>query len=1095
MKRWFTAALAFVMTLSSTPAGLMAARAEEAGIEAFVPPAEETGAEGLTIGGDDWTEETANAAPAQVLTDATAPAYNGSGQYASVTAKHAALRESPKGAELGAIEKGGTVLVLDRKGDYIKVAFNTYGGIVTAWAAAADLSLLDDQQTAAFLDALAASGAVALYEGDLERPLQTLSFIAGEQGETIEAEALEAELASTVKPTGIRLNASSGTLGVGEFFTGLKATVSPSNASTEITWSSSNKKVIEVDSYTGELFTLKTGTATITAKTSNGKKASCKIKVKKAPASITVSPAAMALERGDRGALKLKFSSGSGCGTVSFTSSDKSVATVNVNGVVTAVGGGTAVITATTYNGESDSCVVSVEGESGELELNQTASMLAVGEIYKGLKAILYTDDGNINYAPNVTWSTSNSKIVAVKKSSGAVKGIKTGTATITARTSNGLTASCRITVKKAPAGFTIEPAALKLDSGERYELGIVLPGNTGLAGLSFKSSDPGVATVDSDGIVTAIGAGRATITAKSYNGKSATCSVTVAGAAALSLPASFSMRVGDTREALEAMLTYSNGVTALATGLTWSSGNKNVVTVDASTGRLSARGKGTATITARTADGLKDTCKITVSAASSGLTLSPSSVKLSAGGMKFQMSAKTSGSSTADVRYASSDTGVAKVNSKGVITTVGAGKATITATANGQSDTCAVTVTGVPVKASFGTTKVTLSTDECIVPDVKVQAADGSEAVADLNFRILAGPQYISLNSATGEITALEAGTAVVGVSTHNGVDSSNTYTVTVVDEVTGISLDRTTLSMGAGDITQLEARVSATKGANTSVTWSTSNKKVAKVSAGGIVTAVAAGSAAITASTSNGMKATCRVTVHNPATSISLSPANGAIYCGEAGRYVVKASGGSVGDISFISSNPDIAEVDDDGIVVGIYPGTVTITAVAENGALATAKLTVKRRSTSRDDDEGYESGDYGYNDTIEEVIALAESQLGKRYVSKGGYKDSNPSGFDCSGLVYWCYYQVGIKLGDSPSRQASDSKYTKITSISDLQRGDVVCFKSDSSSSVSHTGIYRGNGEFIHASSAGGAVIITDIHKDYYTRNFVGARRIID
>ncbi len=1173
MKRWFTAALALVMTFSSTPAGMMAARAEESALEAYVPEAE-----GLTLGDEETAEESA-----------------------------APLRETPDEATEEVIEL--------------------------------------------------------------------------EESEAVESEAVEAELASAAQPTSIKLNFTSGTIGVGETFNGLFVIASPEGASTEVTWTSSKTKVVQVDPVTGALTGIKTGSATITATTPNGKKATCKVKVKKGPTSITVSPSSMKLGYGGVSSrLGLKFSSGSACSTVYFTSSDPGVATVDAYGTVTSVGSGTAVITATAYNGVSDSCEVTVLGAPASLvfekstlnvgagqtatleaqaydrsgnpaetgvtyslvsasprgcvsvsadgkvkasasgtavvrgttangltatcnvavvampvaiKLNQSTGMLAVGETYTGLTATLISSDGS-DSAGEVIWTSSKPKIVYVDEDTGALTALKTGTAVITAQTSGGLKDTCKVTVKKAPTSISLSPETLKLSAGGMsQELGVILSKNSALGGLSFTSSNTNVARVNSDGIVTSVGEGTAVITATTFNGKTAKCTVTVAGEPAsvvmdhtaisvgmgdkgsvsatpltasgnvagtnltyyiesnspnpgcikldadtgavtavsggtayvnvrthngitaaqscvvtvtakpkaLSLPSKLTVGVGDTLEALEAVLTFQDGTTGPATGLTWSSSNKKVVAVDAATGTLTALKKGTATITAKTSGGLKDTCKITVSAAPTGLTLSPSAVKLSAGGMKFQLAANVTGVSAADVSFSSSNPAVATVSNDGVITTVSAGKATITGkTYNGKTATCAVTVTSVPAKASFSTTQMTLGTDETVIPDVKVQAADGSEAVADLNFRILAGPQYISLNSATGEITAKEAGTAVVGVSTHNGVSASNTCTITVVAEATDISLSQTSASLGAGEIVQLKARVKAVKGANTGVSWSSSNTKVAKVSAAGVVTAVAAGSATITAQTANGLKATCKVTVYKAPTSISLSPASGSVYVGEAGQYVVKVSSGAGGYVSFTSSDPDIAEVDDEGVVVGIYPGTVTITATTYNGKKATAKLTVKRRSTSTPSYDDYgddepSGGDYEYDETIERVIALAESQLGKPYKSKGGYKDSNPSGFDCSGLVYWCYYQVGIKLGDSPSKQANDSKYTRIDSISDLQRGDVVCFKSDSSSSVSHTGIYRGDGEFIHASSAGKAVIITDINKDYYSRNFVCGRRIIE
>ena len=138
-------------------------------------------------------------------------------------------------------------------------------------------------------------------------------------------------------------------------------------------------------------------------------------------------------------------------------------------------------------------------------------------------------------------------------------------------------------------------------------------------------------------------------------------------------------------------------------------------------------------------------------------------------------------------------------------------------------------------------------------------------------------------------------------------------------------------------------------------------------------------------------------------------------------------------------------------------------------------------------------------GYiEDLIENVLALAVSKLGTPYAGGTGYKTRDPQTFDCSGFVFWCYYYgANIKLKDSSSGQGADNTYPKITDKNALVRGDVVCFHSDRSTSTtcSHTGIYMGDGLFIHAATGSSyKVVITDINSDYYTRNFLWARRII-
>jgi len=70
---------------------------------------------------------------------------------------------------------------------------------------------------------------------------------------------------------------------------------------------------------------------------------------------------------------------------------------------------------------------------------------------------------------------------------------------------------------------------------------------------------------------------------------------------------------------------------------------------------------------------------------------------------------------------------------------------------------------------------------------------------------------------------------------------------------------------------------------------------------------------------------------------------------------------------------------------------------------------------------------------------------------------------------------------------------SSWQNVSSISDLVKGDLLFFCDDSSSRVSHTGIYIGGGQFIHASSSKGKVVQSSISTSYWTRNFVNGRRV--
>lgn len=118
-------------------------------------------------------------------------------------------------------------------------------------------------------------------------------------------------------------------------------------------------------------------------------------------------------------------------------------------------------------------------------------------------------------------------------------------------------------------------------------------------------------------------------------------------------------------------------------------------------------------------------------------------------------------------------------------------------------------------------------------------------------------------------------------------------------------------------------------------------------------------------------------------------------------------------------------------------------------------------------------------------EQIVAFAEQFLGTPYVWAG----SSPSGFDCSGFVSYVFKNFGYTVN-----RTAASMYTNGVAVdkSELQIGDAVFFAS-STESIGHVGIYIGDGEFIHSSSGCGYVTISGLDESYYSRMYVGARRI--
>ncbi len=129
----------------------------------------------------------------------------------------------------------------------------------------------------------------------------------------------------------------------------------------------------------------------------------------------------------------------------------------------------------------------------------------------------------------------------------------------------------------------------------------------------------------------------------------------------------------------------------------------------------------------------------------------------------------------------------------------------------------------------------------------------------------------------------------------------------------------------------------------------------------------------------------------------------------------------------------------------------------------------------------------GDAVGTGTGQDIVDLAKKFLGIPYV----YGGTSPSGFDCSGLVYYCYKKFGYSINRTASAQALNGT---AVSPSELKVGDIIIFSEKSGNYIGHCGLYIGNGQFIHAPHTGDVIKISSLSQAYYKNHFWGARRII-
>ena len=197
--------------------------------------------------------------------------------------------------------------------------------------------------------------------------------------------------------------------------------------------------------------------------------------------------------------------------------------------------------------------------------------------------------------------------------------------------------------------------------------------------------------------------------------------------------------------------------------------------------------------------------------------------------------------------------------------------------------------------------------------------------------------------------MTGLAKGTVTITVTTEDGGKTA-TCKVTVkanTVSVTGVTLNKSTLSLNVGASETLTATVAPADASNKNVTWASSNTTIATVDASGKVTGLAKGTVTITVTTEDGAKtATCKVTVTIPVTGVTLNKTSTTIAVGviETLTATVAPANATNQKVTWKSSDPAVARVDINGKVMGLSVGEATITVTTEDGGkTATCKVRV--------------------------------------------------------------------------------------------------------------------------------------------------------
>ncbi|HJU73137.1 MAG TPA: Ig-like domain-containing protein [Gemmatimonadaceae bacterium] len=419
-------------------------------------------------------------------------------------------------------------------------------------------------------------------------------------------------------------------------------------------------------------------------------------------------------------------------------------------------------------------------------------------------------------------------------------------------------------------------------------------------------------------------------------------------------VPPSDSARIGETRQ-IEAQLFDANNNRLQGRRIHWRSNDPAVATVD-TLGVLRGIAVGTTVIVA-TVEGKSGQAQYKIIAPVNRVAVAPLTADIPLGSNR-QLAANVldaAGNAIAGrpVTWSSSNSTIATVSVGGLVSAVALGRVTITATAEGKSGTSTIDV--VDPTASV---RITPAGPQILRVGGKVQLtatalnAAGQPLPGRTVNWVSSNPNVASVNSTTGEVTAVAVGQAAITAEIE-GRQAQASVTVTLIP-VSSVSLAPTSLTMFRGEQRQLTLTSTDSTGATITnyqgraVNYNSNNLPVASVSPAGVVFAADTGTAVVNASVDNVFSNNVTVTVRLvPIDNITVNPNPASVKVGNTQQFTatLRDSNGNIivgRPVVWSSSDTNKATITAAGVLTGITTGTLTVTATAE-GVVGTASVTI--------------------------------------------------------------------------------------------------------------------------------------------------------
>ncbi len=718
--------------------------------------------------------------------------------------------------------------------------------------------------------------------------------------------------------------------------------------SATVTWVSSDESVAKVavskDNKFGATITgVSKGTATITATQiidGVAKYATCEVSVKEPVVNVEISPAQIEILRGSKYPLVIEFTPFRPDNmNVMWVSSDNSIVTVDDKGVITGVKGGQAAVSVISEDGiKVASCTVTVREPvtSIQLDVHRVTTSLLTGT-YQLTYTIEPKGEG-VNR--DVTWTSSAPDIATVSEN-GLVTFLKPGKATIVVKTIDGgisgnLIDTCEFYINNPVTSVDLDYTDITLKMGEEFRLtALVLPEDASDKTVLWSSSDTNVATVNENGMVTAVNSGSATILCKSADsGETSMCNVTVYQPVTGVTISNESMTVRKGQEFwLNATCQPENAMNKL---IIWSSSDTSIATVDKN-GKVTAVEPGDCVITATSQDsGVTARCSLTVTQPITGISLNTNAKTILAG-EKFVIipTIEPLDADNKNVTYTSSDTSVATVDSDGIVTGVRGGKTVIIVKTEerGLIASCLVTV-----QEFVSSVNITQDSAQMNLGAVlQLQAEVLNETATNRKLTWSSTNNGILQVDSTGKVTAVGMGTATIYAYATDGSGLYDTCQITVIKPVGSIVIQPSSVTVSEGKTARVTATVYPADASIQDIEWSSSDPTVATVDYNGEITGITKGICKIFATSSDGnnIVGVCRVTVKEtvPATGITINSKNITMLPGQTRALSARIKPArSTEGIYWVSGDTSVATVSADGVVTARGQGMTEIYCISD-------------------------------------------------------------------------------------------------------------------------------------------------------------------